>query len=1037
VKISHYAIKHPAVITILLIALILGSLVSVSGIKRQLFAKIDLPQAFIFTSWPGGSPEEVEREITNPLEDELSLIGSVSSITSSSSNSLSLITISFTMETIVEDKLVEIREKINNAASQLPDDISGPPMVMKMSSSSLSAYTAAVSSSLPLITLSSYLNNQALPRFSRIPGVGQVSLSGDIQEEVFIELDLDRLGAFNLTPLEILQIFQGGNSSLPAGSVSLEKKTLNIRTWGRFDSLREMEQFVVGYRNNAQIRLGDVARVKVIPMERTALPLSRGEDILMLNFDLIQDADTTEVIDSIKKVMDLIESEQGDLISFFTLNDDSRTIELSLSSVINSAVAGGILAILILFLFLHNFRTTTIISLSIPLSLMLALAAMKLSGMTLNIMTLGGLTIAIGMIVDSSIVILENIYRHYRETEDRAQAALVGAEEMGSAVTASTMTSLAVFLPLLFLKGMVGEILRDISLTMGYSLLASLLAALVVVPYLSAKWLKPHPKKGETLPRLEIIFSFMERFMNWLSDRYAILLRSALRHRLYVIGLSLFLLLCSLLLTRFLGFEFVPSTDMNEIVLSCEFPPSYSLDQTREKTAQVEKEIYDLVPEAESSAFTVGSGAMLAGGKATNLSNGSIQLIRTVDRKRGSRELINLLQDELPRRIPDLNVTVKNGGFDELLDFTTGGIGMVINLYGSDLDRLTQASEQVMKIMENDPNVKKANRSVRVNEQELVIDLDHKLMGNLAVMAREASLTSRLVFNGMDGGEWEREGENLPIRIGSVYESREVDRNILNRIFIKNLAGHMVPMAAFSTLKDQEALSSIQHKDSMTTIKVSGQLYESNLRDTRDRVVDILEKTSFPAGVEWELGGSSAEMSSSFNSMFLILGAAVFLVYMVMVIQFERFAQPLIVMAAVPFTLIGVVLGLLMFGSTLNVVSLLGMIALSGIVVNNAIVLIDYTNLLRSRGKNLIEAVVEGGKSRLRPIIMTTLTTILGLLPIALGLGEGGKLLSSLGQAIAGGLITSTLITLVLIPVLYSLLEERILKQKEKEGVSP
>jgi HAE1 family hydrophobic/amphiphilic exporter-1 len=224
VKISHYAIKHPAVITILLIALILGSLVSVSGIKRQLFAKIDLPQAFIFTSWPGGSPEEVEREITNPLEDELSLIGSVSSITSSSSNSLSLITISFTMETIVEDKLVEIREKINNAASQLPDDISGPPMVMKMSSSSLSAYTAAVSSSLPLITLSSYLNNQALPRFSRIPGVGQVSLSGDIQEEVFIELDLDRLGAFNLTPLEILQIFQGGNSSLPAGSVSLEKR---------------------------------------------------------------------------------------------------------------------------------------------------------------------------------------------------------------------------------------------------------------------------------------------------------------------------------------------------------------------------------------------------------------------------------------------------------------------------------------------------------------------------------------------------------------------------------------------------------------------------------------------------------------------------------------------------------------------------------------------------------------------------------------------------------------------------------------------
>ncbi len=461
-----------------------------------------------------------------------------------------------------------------------------------------------------------------------------------------------------------------------------------------------------------------------------------------------------------------------------------------MSSVIRSAIFGGLLAILTLFLFLHNVRTTTIISLSIPLSLMTALAAMKLSGMTLNIMTLGGLTVAIGMIVDSSIVVLENIYRHYRETGDKKAASMIGAQEMGGAVTASTVTSLAVFLPLLFLQGLVGEILRDVSLTMAFSLLASLGAAVIVVPYLASIILKPHPRPGEAPPRLERIFSFMGRFLDWLSEKYAAVLEQALKNRGYVVYMSLVLLAVSLLLTRFLGFEFIPSTDMNEIIVECEYPPAYTLEDSRIKTTQVEELIYTLVPEVKTSAFTIAGGGLIATNQAANIARGSLQLIRTVDRKRSARELINLLQDELPRRIPDLNVTVTNGGFDEMLDVVVGGNGMVIELFGSDRDKLMAAVEQVSGIIAADPNVKKVDLSVRQSGSDLVIDMNHRLLGLLGANAVEAALTNRLAFTGLNAGTMELEGSSRDITLGTAYVEKKVDSNILSKLRLKNPMGN-------------------------------------------------------------------------------------------------------------------------------------------------------------------------------------------------------------------------------------------------------
>ncbi len=1031
-RISEYSIRHPAVVGILLAALFVAAAAALSGLKQQLFAETEMPQATIITLYPGGAPEDVEREVTNPLEDVLSTLDGVTEMTSTSSQWSSIIRISFTMQTDPASRIVDIRELINNAMPLLPDDISGLPQIHVFSTAALSAYTAVVESLLPPEQVTAYLKDQVIPRLSKISGAASVSVNGAVDREVRIVLDPDKMPARGLSALEIAQVLSSGNLSLPAGSTDIRGENMNIRTNGRFSRLEDMAGLVIGYQEGTPIRLRDVtASLSIGPVDSPVIPITRGKEVITVSVDLTKDADTTVALSRVKYVLAQIEREQAGGIRFSTLNDDSEIIRLSLTSVLNSAVTGGLLAILVLFLFLHNFRTTSIISVSIPLSLMIALMSMQLRGMTVNMMTLVGLTIAIGMIVDASIVMLEHIHRIYllREEHGRKEASIRGAREMSGAITASTLTSLAVFVPLLFLKGIIGEILRDISLTMAFALTGSLLVALTVIPFLTAHTLKAAPPPGTRPPRLDIVFGFMEKAVKRLEKKYNALLERSLDNRAFVLTLAITLLIMSFMVTRFLGFDFIPATDMNELNIAITTPQGYSLEETAAKARAVESEVLSLVPEVETAVFYAGQkGFFNLGGSTPDRCFAIVRLQRVVDRKRGIFEIISQLQNELPRRIPDIDVTVKNGGFSKLLDASVGGSGFIINLRGTDFHDVLLSADMVEKIMMLDPNIVKVDRNISSDRRNLQILLDHQLMGVLGVSTVQAVRTNRIMFNGIETGSYrgaESGSSEIPITLTSRYRDSRIDENVLNRIWIRSAAGHLVSMQSFSSLSRENTVSAIEHRDGMVSISLAGQLREYNLRETQARVTELLGKADFPSGVDWEVGGSAAEMANAFSDLILVLMISVFLVYMVMVIQFERFIQPLIVMACVPFTLVGVVISLLIFGSTLNIVSMLGIIALSGIVVNNAIVLIDYINLLRSEGAELRNAVLTGASSRLKPILMTTMTTVLGIFPIALGLGEGGDILDSLGQAIAGGLITSTLITLVLIPVLYLIIEEK------------
>ncbi len=1031
-KLADFAIKHPAIITIILIALILFGIISLRGLKQDMLSEIELPSVLILTVYPGAGPEDIEREITEVLENELSTLEGIKTISSTSGNSNSTISLDFDWGTDIDVKLPEIREKINNVSDRLPDGIEGVPTMLKITPDILPILTVSVQSRMERKALSDFAEDFVLPSLSRIPGVASVNLQGGVVLRAEIVLRLPELDAKGVSVLEIFRQLEYGNVSFPAGAVRFRGKELTVRTAGEFNSVEEIENVVVGFKDNTYIRLKDVADISITPKDPEVYTISKGEEFIVIDIIKQQGEDTNAIITEAYEVLDTIEREHHGTVEFVPIADQSIDIRRAIDSVQSAAILGGILAVLILFFFLRNVRTTVIIAISIPLAIVIAFSAMRLKGQSLNIMTLGGLTVGIGMIVDSSIVVLENIYKNFLRTGDRALAASAGTAEVGGAIIASTTTSLCVFLPLLFVESFAGMVLKDVSWTIIYALAAAMLVAIFVVPFLASRFLKrPGPEKATGLAYLN---SRIEKGFSWLESGYRSALTWALGNRFFILLLALGILAMSVLAFDFVGFEFIPQLDMNEIEINIETPEGYTLEETREKVIRVESLVRELVPELDTMLFYVGQSNSFGLVRSSNQAFGRIRLISSKERKRDVFTIIGQLQNEFDRHVPDISALVINGGLGALSTSVTGGEGFKIEVFGNNMDDIIAAAITVEEIMKQDPNTVRTEINTSFNKQEIVSDLALDYMGDLGVTPYEAAVSSRIIFNGMTAGKYRTGNNSYDLFLKSDLAGERIREDILNTLTLKSQNGKLISFANFADMKVRPSVSSIHHENKMKSIIVTAYLHSNDVREMSSRITGRIEEISLPPGVNYQITGSAAEMIESFKTLLFAMAIAVFLVYTVMVIQFERFTQPLIVMASIPFTVIGVTAGLLIFGSTLSIVSFLGVIALSGIVVNNAIVLIDYINLLRkSEKKDLIEAILDGGGSRLKPILMTTLTTILGVLPMALGLGEGSAMYAPLGQAIAGGLLTSTLITLFLVPVLYYILESALLRRRKKK----
>jgi HAE1 family hydrophobic/amphiphilic exporter-1 len=1031
VRIADFSIKHPAVISIVAAAVIVFGIVALRTLSQELIPDTSLPTLVVVTEYPGVGPEEIEEQVTKILEDTLATTSELSKITSASVSSSSSITMEFLWETDIDAKLPEVREKISDVLDDLPDGISGPPTIIKVSSGLIPIFTFTISGEVDPYELAEFARDVLVPELAQIPGAATVNLKGAVDRELAVRVEPARLAARDLDVLSVLQVLSAYGKPIPAGTSEYRGDLMSLRTSGSYSSERELEMVVVGSQDSIPILLRDVATVRVRETDPTFTVLRNGEPTVAIDMTKRRGADSLQIIAEARRIMAEAATQFGGALQFTEVRDQGRDIDVAIEHVRNAALLGGMLAVIVLFLFLRRGTATFIIGVSIPFAVVVAFVLLYANRQTLNETTLGGLTVAIGMIVDSSIVILENIYRHFRDKPDDPEgAASVGADEVGSAVIASTTTTLAVFIPLLFVSGIAGIMLKDVSLTIVFALIGSLIAAIVIVPFLFTRLSRSSLRRRTT----QVVEG---RLMAGLEKLYARALRGTIDSGVFVVMVAVLLLSLTVSLFSFLGFQFLPDVDNGEIVFTVETPVGSTMAYTRSRAQMVQEVIDRHIPEAEVTVIYVGQSSNYARTRTASRGYGVIRLRPRDERDRDALEIMGVLRREIATQVPSTRCRFSIGGLNETVAAATGGSGFQVTVSGREIEEVHRAAVAIGSVMAQDPEITETTVEIDRSYQEITASLDLATLGRLALTPEEVGIAARALFTGIQVAEMTTPRGVIPVVVTSDLDSRSYTEDVWNSIFLVNHRSELVSFGAFTRTSTDRTFSLIPHVDREPAIRVTGGLSGANVRAVRTRMLAELQEMEFPFGVEWEITGQSAELVNSFRTLLYAGLASVFLVYVVMVIQFERFVQPLIVLSSIPFTMIGVILSLLIFGSTLSVVSFLGVIALAGIVVNNAIVMIDYTNMLRARyGVPLRDAVIRGASTRLRPILMTTLTTILGLVPMALGLGEGGEFLAPLGQAIAGGLVTSTVVTLFLVPTLYWIVEHRIERRLETRNRS-
>ncbi len=1041
---SDFSVKHPAIITIVLVSLALFAGLSLRGLKSEMIPAVSMPGLSILTIYPGASASEVEKELSRQIENQLSTLPGMTNLTSISSPSYSVVSVEFSADTDARAMQPQVRELLNAIKGELPDGVEGDPVIHIFEASSLlPIFSTRIQGSMSRAELSDWVQDNVSPRLARIPGVSSINIVGGQKKEIAVTLDSAAMAARSLSALQVLQAMQYSNRNIPVGMTSWQGLETSFTSLGALSSLEELGSLPVGQAGNDIIYLRDIAEIAVQPEKSNLIIRSAGQDFIMLDILKRDEGDTIHIAKEATKVLKTMEKESRGAITYAVITDQSETTSRSLMTVVESALTGLVLTILIILLSLHDFRATLIIGVSVPLSIFFAIISIWVSGRSLNLLSLSGLTVAIGMIVDNSIVVLEKTWNKFGLGLDKKQAAREGAGELGGAVLASTTTSVCVFVPLLFLTGIIGIIMNDLSLTIVYALASSALVAVMVVPWLSSLLLKREDliKRPQWMVRIK---NSIDRVFNWVETSYRRVLIAVLNHKFFTLMLALTLFAAGIILLSILEISFLPPTDTGEFEIHIETPAGYNLEQTLKKVDEIDALVSSLVPEIEAAVYYAGSTSALALTTSSNRAFGRIRLVDSRKRKRRVQQLIPLLQKELATHISDADIVILNGGFDSLLALGTGGQGFRMEIYGNNLDYVIQGAEMAQAILEKDPNIFKTTLSSRTDSNELLIDLSLSWMASLGITPYEAGITSRILYSGMDVGRLRfpenskdiHAGADYPIRLCSDFSDRPMDQSSLSDMAIRTSDGRYISFASFAELSNRESLSSIERRDRSFSIELVGYLNSQDVFGVASRMEAAMNNLNMPVGTDFTISGTSALIDESMSSLILVLAVAIFLVYAVMVIQFERFLQPLLIMSSIPFTLVGVVLGLYLFGSSLSIIAMLAIITLGGTVVNNAIVLVDAFNRRRTKiieeGQTveLREVVLDESRQRLRPILMTALTTLFGVLPMALAQGNGSEIYAPLGQAIFGGLLSSTLITLIFIPLGYEALESRLQRHR-------
>ncbi len=1053
---SHFSVARPVTIIMIYSAIILLGIICLGRLPQELFPPLNYPQLTIVTTYENAAPEEVETQITKIIEEAIGTVSRLRRISSISKEGTSIVFAEFLWGTNLDFAAVNLREKIDLVKERLPQDAE-EPLVKKFNPFELPVMTLSVTGPMHPARLREITEHYIKDEVEKIEGVASASVVGGVEREILVEVNQDKLRASNIPILDVTRAIGEANVNYPAGTIKESFTEYLIRTLGEFQAVPEIGRIAVSldtrgkeegtypvYSKNVKtqfleeeqqkaekrlILLSDISTVNDTFKEVSSISRFNGKDNISVQVQKQAMANTLDVVNKINQALKEIKVRLPNGVEVEVSYDQSIFIKESITGVTDAAWQGGVLAFLVLLFFLRDFVSSLIVSMAIPLSILPCLILMFFSGISINIMSLGGLALGIGRLVDDAIVVTENIFRHQHMGDDLKTASSVGAWEVAAAISSSTLTTITVFLPLVFVVGVAGQIFKQLSLTIAYALMASLFTAMTMIPVLTSKLTKLPKVTGEGAEDKSKtkFFVTMDRF-------YGKLLAKFLDNPWRYIGLIFVIFLASMALFGVIDKEFMTPIDQGQFIIKLDMPMGTVLEETDKVAAKIEAVLLK-VPQVESVSLNIGSTKGKVGEEAIeSLESHQAQIMVNLKKKRklSSSEVIYQLKGKMKP------INLENGNIEYVLQESIFKSAMmetkpvVIEIKGLDLTTLKNLSEDVQRKLGDIEGLYGIQTSLAPPSPETKVNIIKEKASLYEISVNDIAQTAHIGIKGLTVSKFKEKGKEFDIKV----RLREKDRKDLNKL--RNLVVHSplgieVPLSELAYFSVGKGPSQIKRVDQERVIVVSANIYQRALNKVMADVVAVLNAMKVPDGYKVNLGGESKQMEESFNSLMFALILSFVLIYMIMASMFENLWQPFVIMFTVPVSLIGVALALFITHTSLNIISLLGVIILGGIVVNNGIVLIDFVNHARREGMPLKEALAHGSKVRLRPILMTALTTILGLLPLALGLGEGSKLQQPMAITIMGGMTVATFLTLVLIPAIYLVTQRFLDRIKQKK----
>jgi HAE1 family hydrophobic/amphiphilic exporter-1 len=1034
-NLARLSVPRPVFTSMVVLIVVILGVVSLQRLPVDLMPDITYPRLNILTTYGNASPLEMEELVTRPIEQAMSAVPGVVEVSSSSSEGRSNVGVLFTWGTDLDVASNDVRDRLDRIIGRLPDD-ADRPVLRKFDPAAFPIMFLGASSNLDPLELRRLIDDQVKYRIERVPGVAALDVWGGLSREIHVEIDPDKVKALGLSLDQVLDRIRAANVNVPAGTINRGNYEVTIRTPGEFTSLAELRETVIAVQGGASIPLREVAKVTDSWEDVRQIVRLNGQPGVRLAVNKQSGQNTVQVA---RAVLDEVASinEQIPQLRLTPLMNSATFIERSISAVSNATLGGGLLAIFVLLFFLREVRSTAIIATAIPVSIIATFVLMYFGGFTLNIMTLGALALGVGMLVDNSIVVLENIFRLREGGRDPQTAALQGTQEVSAAILASTLTTVVVFLPLIFVRGMAGVMFKQFSLVITYALFCSLAVAMTLVPMLAAKVLKPrrsHPAGRRGFGRH--LFNLSGRLFTWLENGYKDLLHTALNHRAVVAVLVLVVLGSTLLLVPLVGSEFMPTADEGEVRVSVEMEIGTRLDLTDQRFLQVERIVRESVPEAENIIANIGGGGSHAGMIR-------IALKPKRERQRSDEQVSNDLR-RLLSGLPGMTIRTRRaeGLFMPGMGGMTGADRLQVEIRGHDFETAEALARRVKAVVEAVPGVTDARTSRDAGAPEELIVIDRRKAEDLNLRVSQVANMLQTTLSGTRASNFREAGDEFRILVRLEDAAQKQLRDLLD-LTVTNSLGQPVVLRNVVDVQPRLGPVRIDRKNQERLLTVSAnKTADRDMGSILDDIRRGLADVPVPRGFAISFGGDYEEQQKSFRELLLGLILALVLVYMVMACQYESLRDPFVVMFSVPLAAIGVILMLFLTSTSFSVQAFIGCIMLGGIVVNNAILLVDHTNLLRRRdGMPLRAAIEEAGRRRLRPILMTASTTMLGLVPLALAIGEGSEAQAPLARTVIGGLLSATLITLVVVPVVYSIFERKGWKhgheRKEQEAIVP